>query len=159
MKLGEQCCGECEAEINMLLQNNKRVSDLWMESNQQLAAMTKERDEHIKLTNMALDERDEYLKQLDAMTQERNLWQDEYGDSKVELAAAQAREAKLREALWKAHGLLAELNIPMISDALDMIQDTTALDELLKAERERCAKVCCIQMDGEECAQSIRSLK
>jgi hypothetical protein len=50
------------------------------------------------------------------------------------IAAAQLRVKSLHEALWKAHGLLAKMNIPMISDALDTVDDTAALDARLKDE-------------------------
>jgi seryl-tRNA synthetase len=59
----------------------------------------------------------------------------------AELAAAQARVKSLHEALWKAHGLLAKMNIPMISDALDIVDDTAALDARLAQEREKCAEL------------------
>jgi hypothetical protein len=64
---------------------------------------------------------------LAAMTAERDAAIKEVGRWSREAGYAQAREAALREALWKAHGLLAKMNIPMISDALDMIHDDTAL--------------------------------
>ena len=57
------------------------------------------------------------------------------------ITAAQARVKSLHEALWKAHGLLAKMNIPMISDALDVVDDTAALDARLAQEREKCAEL------------------
>ena len=109
-----------------------------------LAAMTKERDESVQ-AEMENHERIAAAQaQVAALTKERDNYKDIIKDqwAQPELAAAQARVKSLHEALWKAHGLLAKMNIPMISDALDTVDDTAALDARLAQERERCAVEC-----------------
>ncbi len=144
-------------QLEELLQHHTDKQEMCIECEAALAAMTKERDEHLKLTHMALDERDEYLKQLDTMAlelQKRDKCSyigpmrdcPTHGES-AKLAAAQAQIAKLREALEENYALAANLMsvadeqvvaeyteakivLPMGEKALALPQDTTALDEL-----------------------------
>ena len=107
---------------------------------EQLAAMTKERDDHIGLTHMALDERDEYLRQLDAMTK---LWENEYrlrceaqAREKVLIEAAQAVVDRWESPLWKVQESTASF-IYTLQKALALPQDSSALDRRLQEEYER----------------------
>jgi hypothetical protein len=94
------------------------------ELREQLAAMTKERDEALS-----------YINEIPAR--------------QSDLIKSKAREAKLREALAAIRECAdASFALPI---------DSTALDERLKQERERCAKVC-VKQNLEGCAEAIRSL-
>jgi len=121
--------------------------------------------------------------QVAALTQERDEWKDaavnggNAGYLRERLAASQAREAKLRlaaEAFSRArkhaqdYGHLAEAYYHadnMNDEALAIPTDTTALDERLAQERERCAEsieffgAAMNNNYGRECADAIRSLK
>ena len=103
-----------------------------------------------------------------------------YAELKTELAAAQAQIRVLRESLddfahnWDcdddAHKYGTPCRACAAEEALAQPTDDSALRELLKAERERCAKVCekkyphydgsehpCFE-DAEECAAAIRAM-
>jgi len=109
-------------------------------------------------------------KQLAAMKQERDAKEARLQDDDKlframsdQLAASQAREQQLREAL---ETIRSDWNInafPLKEDidaALSTQTDHAALDARLKEERERCAKVCdgWLHADGDCCAAEIRSL-
>lgn len=103
---------------------------------EELSAMTKERDDHITITHTALNERDEYLKQLDAMTKERDGWKAlQYPLYYQPLHEAQAKNKELRAALEIACKYAREYeDAPFIEGekALAANEDTTALDRALK---------------------------
>lgn len=85
-----------------------------------------------ELSHKALDERDHYLR---------------------ELQAIQAREAKLREALGKYRGQVDRFGEHTSVEALAIPTDDSALQERLAQERERCAEGSCVI-----CADAIRGL-
>ena len=109
-----------EEQVEQLKQHKKSALLNYIDADEQLAAMTRERD-WLNHKSKCLEM--ERVSQEDCIT------------------AAQARVKSLHEALWKAHGLLAKMNIPMISDALDLVDDTAALDARLAQEREKCAEL------------------
>jgi len=107
---------------------------------------------------------------------------EEYEALRAQVAASQAREKVLREALVMWDELIkhqytgtreAMSDMQYASNAtvkaLAIPTNTTALDERLKAERERCAKVCdCLATgEGDEeyaagvglCVETIRGMK
>ena len=119
---------------------------------------------------------EEFEAQIAALTKERDDWKigaqhrDRCFHSAMDdLAASQAREAKLREAVdWMcANGC----NCRIGQDALALPQDDTALRERLAEERERCAQVLADHPGHVpsnkwnaasalgSCEQSIRSMK
>lgn len=59
-----------------------------------------------------------------------------------QLAAAQAREAKLREALAWVNSRWADVStLALVREAISLPSDDSALHELLAAERTRCAAI------------------
>ncbi len=125
---------------------------------QELAGMTKERDEKVILNNQLADHLGETEEQLAAMTKERDqaLYLAAFNKKEAEkqhdlLLASQAREAKLREHMTRARAILTkdnptpECNWGMLDVSSEPFNDT-ALQERLKQERvamqERCAQVC-----------------
>lgn len=86
-----------------------------------------------------------------------------------DLAAAQAQLVKMREALEEAEDYLRySANSPVMADhcheALAQPSDTTALREMLKQERERCAKVSdrhstCLNDTPNVIATTIRAME
>lgn len=80
-----------------------------------------------------------------------------------ELAAVQAREAKLREALSKAiETTYSDTLFAQWKSLLALPHDDSALKERLRQEREACAKVCDDDEHkyetGRSCAVAIRNL-
>lgn len=74
------------------------------------------------------------------------------------IAAAQAREAKLREALSGCAYWMTAMLPDAIQEALALPADDSVLKAVRKVERERCAKVCeCINYPSRE-AIAIRAL-
>lgn len=102
----------------------------------EIAALTKERDDAIGVKKVAFHH---------------------YQETKNQLAASQAREAKLHEILdcGRTNGFL---NYQVIDDLNDIPADDTALQQRLADERERCAVVCDKYMHNA-CADEIRSMK
>ena len=82
---------------------------------------------------------------------------------KAELAASQAREAKLREALLECnHYDVGSYGADLSREALAIPHDDSALKERLMKERERCADLCAstVELNGYalKCAAAIRNL-
>lgn len=105
----------------------------------QVDALTKERDrwkadylEQVEKHNLTLDE----LREIEA---ERDTWADNCDRVYAQLAAAQSRIKVLREHLQLAveYGPAMAIGNVLSKDALTQPDDHTALDELLKQERER----------------------
>lgn len=96
-------------------------------------------------------------------------WGPKWEKCHAELAAAQAREKVLRDALDEigALNLAAKLSpviTTIVREALAQPANDTALKSALKAERERCAKACEKIMDREgntafECVNAVRALE
>jgi hypothetical protein len=134
----------------------------------QVAALTKERDELVKIFAKGLDSelvaserrlRYEVIDQLTAMTKGRDWLNHKSKCLEMErvsqedyITAAQAHAAQLREALetisdeenWGEDGCWESSSYPdeIANEALATPTDTSALDARLAQERERCAKVC-----------------
>lgn len=93
----------------------------------------------------------------------------EFNLTRAQLAAAQATNVKLREAITLAVGSMPHEPAFSIADTLLKALatppgDDSALKECLKAQRERCAKVCentvvMAHVMGDECAHAIRALE
>ena len=106
------------------------------------------------------DEIEALRTQLAAMTK---LWENEYRLR----CETQARIVEVREhlALAVLYGPPMAIGNVLSKDALATPDDSSALDAALKAERERCAKVCLEMQQGWasddhiECADAIRSMK
>lgn len=81
---------------------------------------------------------------------------EEVAYARKQLEAAQAREAKLRDALTvyaTFDGYGSESECALAREALALPRDDSALRERLKAGRERCAKVCDEQAKEPECPE------
>jgi regulator of replication initiation timing len=155
----------------------------------QVAALTKERDELVKIFAKGLDSelvaserrlRYEVIDQLTAMTKGRDWLNHKSKCLEMErvsqedyITAAQAQVAQFREALetisdeenWGEDGCWESSSYPdeIAMEALALPSDTAALDARLKKERERCAKVCEGHPDnlgaGYNFATTIREMK
>ena len=116
---------------------------------QQVLMLTKERDE-LEISNaFAHGEWRAVKDQLAAMTKEKNDWYRYHGHVTDELVISQAQEAKLREALagLREHSLCPDTMVRL----LDTPTDDSALMERLKEERENCADAMWqAYLDGEE---------
>ena len=125
----------------------------------QIAALTKERDDLLKLTNvqeqLPVPRLREQLK--DEHIQHKR-WQ-------MACAASQAREAKLREALEHYRNMASPRSWDgsPANAALALPTDDTALQQRLAEEREKCAQQCddeaSIEGIAQRCATKIRSMK
>jgi len=107
-----------------------------------------------------------------ALTKERDCaYQGSEAQTQEQLAAAQATIAKLRGVFTdlQEYFELGTVGSEIVTNALAIPSDTTALQERLAAERERCAKVCddygadvsrhpMITNGAWECAKAIRSM-
>ena len=132
-------------ELYQMMSNGTK---LWQQMKDQVAALTRAVD-----TDYEQLYREEAAKVAD-LTKERSALQDKLNAvvtvgirEREQLVAAQAREAKLREALIHIRdtsGLRTGTNVfhLEIQKVLALPTDDSALMERLKEERERCAKVC-----------------
>ena len=149
---------ELEAQISALTKQNRILEvtlSEYTDLHAKVAALTKERDafadEVRDLSNEIVLQR---MKAKDEAETSDRAWN--------KLETAQARIKVLREAL---EGFLGPSQVWDRIKLEQLLQpdDTTTLDELLKAERERCAKVCEEMKKDivcpDECAAAIREMK
>jgi hypothetical protein len=158
-------------ERHMYLYQNSPLASCLIEAADTIEALRRQVEE-LTQYGVKLDEwNDELQEQLAAMTQERDecfrrnaVLGNENKVIEEQLAAAQADNARLREAL--AYVLRVEddaletKTFNRIKESLALPTDHAALDARLKAERERCAEcVESVYADSRmEIADAIRSL-
>lgn len=119
-------------------------------------------EELMKISDFWYAKANSFEEQLAAMTK---LWENEYRLR----TEAQADNARLRDQRYELMGIAADVDagngvdivcrktLERVITALALPTDHAALDARLKAERERCAKVC-VKQNLEGCAEAIRSL-
>ena len=136
---------DLSAKLADFMQSHELNHSRYLELCRQVAALTKERSvqftEFISVGNKLAAAQDK-IKALEA---ERDSYKAMVKEqwAQPELVEAQARIKVLRAALEKVRLKTdPKYGVPTINAALDQPDDHAALDAALKAERERCAKVC-----------------